>query len=286
MQSELVRPMTKLPAAFLGYPFDLKWIRESVERAAQGVVKIVVASDVVRGKPLLIKIKDMMEESDLCLFDLTSHNPNVAVELGVAQGLGLEYLVSYCTDPIHNPRPDRASPIFADMEGWDAIRYSDAAGLERELRARLPEIAAHAANAKLIRLSANASLPRPSVHARARIMGPDEYRSLGFKPSTAQHLIVEVKNSGPGVVRDVRVRALDGGMMWMNESIGPIGERDDALGDFRVETNTQGTVIGAPNRILIEYDADGWQNGRLILASGVDPYSWKVVESQPPTATT
>ncbi len=85
-----------------------------------------------------------MAEADACLFDLTLHNPNVALELGIAHGKGHRYAVLYCTDEKLNPKPDRASSVFSDIEGWDSIRYKDRADLEEQLRRYLPEFVEHA----------------------------------------------------------------------------------------------------------------------------------------------
>ena len=73
-----VRPHGELRRVFLGYPFALTYVRPAVDRAADGQAQIIVASDVLRGQPLLHKIESMMQDADLCLFDLTLHNPNVA----------------------------------------------------------------------------------------------------------------------------------------------------------------------------------------------------------------
>jgi hypothetical protein len=68
-----------------GYPFSLEYVRPAVERAVGERAQIIVASDELRGMPLLHKIESMMESADLCLFDLTLHNPNVAAEFRTNQ---------------------------------------------------------------------------------------------------------------------------------------------------------------------------------------------------------
>ncbi|MDP9024274.1 MAG: hypothetical protein M3N13_02715 [Candidatus Eremiobacteraeota bacterium] len=124
---------------FLGYPFTLPDVRSTVEAAADGLAEVTVASDRLRGMPLLHKIEEMMAEADACLFDLTLHNPNVALELGIAHGRGYHYAVLYCTDQRLNPSPGRESSLFSDLQGWDSIRYSDLADLRKKLAFYLPE---------------------------------------------------------------------------------------------------------------------------------------------------
>jgi hypothetical protein len=125
---------------FLGFPFAIPEIRKAVERAADGIAKVIVASDVLRGKPLLHKIDEMMREADLSLFDLTLHNPNVAVELGIAFGRSYKLAILYCTDEQLNPRPETESSVFSDLKGWDSVLYHDLAELEAKLRPYLLEL--------------------------------------------------------------------------------------------------------------------------------------------------
>jgi len=137
-----------LPTIFLGYPFALTYVRPAVERAAEGLARIVVASDILRGLPLLEKIEQMMSQAQLCLFDLTTHNPNVAAEFGIAQGRSYAWAILYCTDETLNPKPERKSSVFSDVKGWDSILY----GNETELRRLLPE---YIANLAQVRTSGN-----------------------------------------------------------------------------------------------------------------------------------
>ncbi|MHB1797917.1 MAG: hypothetical protein ACYCUI_06355 [Vulcanimicrobiaceae bacterium] len=129
----------RLPTIFLGYPFELDYIRATVERASADLAQVVIASDILRGMSLLAKIEQMMAEADLCIFDLTMHNPNVAVEFGIARGRDYAWAILYCTDEALNPRPERESSVFSDVKGSDSILYSDETNLELQLRRLLPE---------------------------------------------------------------------------------------------------------------------------------------------------
>lgn len=141
----------KLPIIFLGYPFALNDLLVAVKRASKGLARVVVASDKLRGKPLLEKIEEMMSEADLCLFDLTTHNPNVAVEFGIARGVGYDVALLYCTDEKLNPKPEQESSVFSDLKGWDSILYRDKAELRTNLRRVLPDLLEKASQRSLQR---------------------------------------------------------------------------------------------------------------------------------------
>src|SRR2546423_10612518 len=153
------------PIVFLGYPFQFGHIREAVEKAAHGIAQVQVASDSLRGQILLHKIEGLMAEANLCIFDLTTHNPNVAAEFGIAHGRGYPWVLLYCTDESLNPRPERENSVFSDVKGWDSLLYRDAAHLEAELRSKLPELLSHLAKARAdgnVRASVSAEHLKPS----------------------------------------------------------------------------------------------------------------------------
>jgi hypothetical protein len=180
-------PAGTLPVIFLGYPFALGYVRGAVERAADGLAHVAVASDILRGMPLLEKIERMMAEATLCIFDLTTHNPNVAAEFGIARGRGYSWAILYCTNETLNPKPGRDSSVFSDVKGWDSVLYDDEAGLERELRRLLPEYLAHVAQ------------------RRGGNVGAATYHPASITPDRAARrdaprLYLNVKTNSPGFV--------------------------------------------------------------------------------------
>lgn len=168
-------------------------MHQAVKRAADGIADVIVASDVLRGQPLLHKIEDMMSAADLCLFDLTLHNPNVAAEFGIAHGNGYKYAILYCTDEKLNPTPGRESSLFSDVKGWDSVLYSNPEELERKLRRYLPELLAAEAPASPSPLS----IPRQAQAEHA------------FEVRPMMHLNLASGEGGPsgsfvnGVMRNV-----------------------------------------------------------------------------------
>jgi len=130
------RPMKTI---FLGYPFAIPGIRLAVEAGCEGIARVLVAADRLRGKHLLVKIDEMIAEADLSLFDLTLHNPNVAVEFGLAYVRDAKWAILYSTDAKYKVAESSESRIFSDLEGMDSIRYPDFGTLTSELRRLLPE---------------------------------------------------------------------------------------------------------------------------------------------------
>jgi hypothetical protein len=188
-----VRSPRDFKQVFLGYPFALEYVRPAVERAAYGQAQIIVASDVLRGQPLLHKIEDMMRDADLCLFDLTLHNPNVVAEFGIAHAKGYKYAILYCTDSRLNPTPGRESSLFSDVRGWDALLYTTPDELEAKLRTYLPGLLA----------SQSPVLPAPlPIEGR-------EGRDRAFAVQPTMHIVLGSGEGGPhgsyinGFIRNV-----------------------------------------------------------------------------------
>jgi hypothetical protein len=208
--------MTK-PVIFLGYPFALGYVRPTVEAAADGIAEVRVASDRLRGMPLLHKIEEMLEEADLCIFDLTTHNPNVALEFGLAHGKKYKYAVLYCTDERYNPQPEHESSVFSDIKGWDSIQYRDSVHLRSELGRLLPEyLQALKRPSQLLNVGSVPSLNppkfpntsvRPRLYLDLRTIQP-RFIAVGSGPVTklgAYSMGATVKNKGKGPANRVRV---------------------------------------------------------------------------------
>jgi hypothetical protein len=74
----------------------------------------------------LRKIHGMIEAADFGIFDITTWNPNVTLELGIAVGANRDYYIAF------NPTVDQAEPP-ADLGGIDRIQYTDYAELDEQL---------------------------------------------------------------------------------------------------------------------------------------------------------
>ena len=196
---------------FLGYPFRLKDIRSAVERGVGDLGKVVVASDTLRALPLLMKIERLIDDADLCLFDLTQHNANVAVELGIALRAGKKLAILYCLDEKLNPKPGMESSVFSDLKGWDSILYHDAAELESELRRLLPEyLSAPHVGIRLTTGTYDQTMrPRLTMslkvdYALAAGVVSSSGHSTGIRKFGDDKLLLALRNVGPGVANDIR----------------------------------------------------------------------------------
>ncbi len=134
----LAQPLPVSSTIFLAYAFRLHVIREAVKAAASGLATVVCADDILTDLHLLDKIKEMMSAADLCIFDLTSHNVNVAVEYGLARGLSLSTVLLYNEDEQYRPQ-GHVPDIFSDLRGLDSVRYKTFDELSEKLRTKLPE---------------------------------------------------------------------------------------------------------------------------------------------------
>jgi hypothetical protein len=120
------------PQVFVAYPYsfpadDYREVFNSI-RDDFGV-EFVFADEQITNKHILVKIVGMIEAAAFSLFDITTWNPNVALELGVAVGAELDYYILF------NPaQGDEGVP--ADLGGIDRIQYSSYSEL-REGLARL-----------------------------------------------------------------------------------------------------------------------------------------------------
>lgn len=172
---------------FVAYPYSLKGYREELAPAAENAVELVYADEILTNKHILEKITDLMKASDLSVFDLTGWNANVALELGVAIGLNLNYRIL-----INSASQD---DVFSDMRGWDQLRYSDF----DELRGKLSALFKHEEtfHRPTARLSPQEIDVQPYIHIdlHGGMSGPDGTFLEGF-----------VRNVGEGIAREPMLR--------------------------------------------------------------------------------
>jgi len=124
------------PRVFLAYPFKLPKIEVAVREAVMEFADVIVAKDEVHGSHILDKILRQMNESDVCLFDLTDSNVNVVLELGIAIGRASAYCILRNVSP---GRETRDAEFFSDLKGWDHLRYADTEDLILKLREYVPK---------------------------------------------------------------------------------------------------------------------------------------------------
>jgi hypothetical protein len=137
------------PKVFVAYPYSFS--KNDYRRAYKEVgkahgVKFTYADERITNSHILAKIEGMIRDAEFSIFDITTWNPNVALELGIAVGAGLDYYIAF------NPTGDQ-SGVPSDIGGIDRLQYTDYSELGGEL-ARLmtqqfgPPVAERDAEAK------------------------------------------------------------------------------------------------------------------------------------------
>jgi hypothetical protein len=121
------RPQSR--SVFVGYPYkipadDYRSVFNSVSEEYD--VSFVFANDELTKKHILEKIAEMIRAADFSLFDITYWNPNVALELGIAVGGGLDFYILF--DP-----SKEATDVLSDLRGIDRINYTSYKELRDEL---------------------------------------------------------------------------------------------------------------------------------------------------------
>jgi hypothetical protein len=118
----VARAPYKLPSVFVGCPYGGKFpfsaFRTSLDRIP---FRWYYADTHLSTKHLLGVLTSYIKAADYCIFDISLWNPNVALELGLAEGLGVEYYI------LLNRNLSKGVP--ADIQGIQRIEYDDPKGL-------------------------------------------------------------------------------------------------------------------------------------------------------------
>jgi hypothetical protein len=85
------------------------------------------ADEQITNQHVLAKITTYIRDADISLFDITGWNPNVALELGIAVGLGRRYFI------LLNHKLDQNKDVPSDIKGIDRVQYSSNSELEAKI---------------------------------------------------------------------------------------------------------------------------------------------------------
>jgi predicted nucleotide-binding protein len=123
-----IAAMTK-PRVFVAYPYSFS--KADYRRAFREVgkaygVTFTYADEKITNKQILEKIEGMIEEAEFSIFDVTTWNPNVALELGIVRGKGADYYILF------NPKSDQGD-VPSDLGGIDRLQYTDYTQLSEEV---------------------------------------------------------------------------------------------------------------------------------------------------------
>ncbi len=121
----MARASFLLPVVFVGCPysrpFDFSGFRKTLERLP---FAWYYADTQLVSKHLLPVLTTYINAVDFCIFDLSYWSPNVALELGMAEGLGNDYYILVN----HN----QSSDVPSDIKGLQRIEYSSVKGFESD----------------------------------------------------------------------------------------------------------------------------------------------------------
>jgi len=111
----------KLPSVFVGCPyggkFPFKTFKSHLDRIP---FRWYYADTHLSTKHLLGILTSYIKAVDFCIFDISLWNPNVALEIGLAEGLGVEYYI------LLNRNLSKGVP--ADIQGFQRIEYENPSG--------------------------------------------------------------------------------------------------------------------------------------------------------------
>ena len=129
------RVRTRLPNIFVGHPFANRFPVKKFRRIFKELpFKVIYGNTDLQTEHLLDIMRDNVLKADFSIFDLSDWNPNVALELGLTQGLrkkpGKPYYI------VLNTR--RSENVPSDIQGIQRLEYTSydfkpAAGLGDQL---------------------------------------------------------------------------------------------------------------------------------------------------------
>jgi hypothetical protein len=106
-----------LPRVFVGSAYGKPFNFNKFQTALNDIpFRFVYAKDTLRTKHLLANCYELIERADFCLFDVSTWNANVTLELGLAEGLGIDYYILCKRNP--------AKGVPADITGIQRIEYT------------------------------------------------------------------------------------------------------------------------------------------------------------------
>lgn len=90
-------------------------------------VEFKFADEQITNQHVLSKITNYIRDADISLYDITGWNPNVALELGIAVGMGKRYFI------LLNHKHDANKEVPSDIKGIDRIQYASNQELEAKI---------------------------------------------------------------------------------------------------------------------------------------------------------
>ena len=86
-EATMPRVRTRLPNIFVGHPFANRFPVKKFRNLKELPFKVIYGNTDLQTEHLLDIMRDNVLKADFSIFDLSDWNPNVALELGLTQGL-------------------------------------------------------------------------------------------------------------------------------------------------------------------------------------------------------
>jgi len=117
----MARVRTRMPNVFVGHPFAGRFAVTKFRRIFKDLpFKVIYGNTDLQTQHLLSIMKGNITKSDYSIFDLSNWNPNVALELGLAEGLKKQPGKNYYI--VLNTR--RSSEVPSDIRGIQRLEYT------------------------------------------------------------------------------------------------------------------------------------------------------------------
>jgi hypothetical protein len=121
----MARAAYKLPNVFVGCPYSGNFNFGTFKSALDRIpFRWYYADTGLTTKHLLGILTSYISSVDYCVFDISTWNPNVALEIGLAEGLGVDYYI------LLNRKLKKNVP--ADIQGLQRIEYDSVNSLDTD----------------------------------------------------------------------------------------------------------------------------------------------------------
>lgn len=110
---------------------DYRKVFSNLEKAFG--IRFIFADEKITNMHILQKIQSYIKSSDFSIFDISSWNPNVTLELGIALALSDNWYICF------NPKQTDLAEVPSDIRGIDRIQYDSFTDLEDKLTALLDQ---------------------------------------------------------------------------------------------------------------------------------------------------
>lgn len=117
----MARVRTRMPVVFVGHPFGHKFPKRKFRQIFKELpFSVQYGNTDIQTAHLLAIMKSNISKADFSMFDLSDWNPNVALELGLAEGLKRRALKPYYI--LLNTR--RSKEVPSDIRGLQRLEYT------------------------------------------------------------------------------------------------------------------------------------------------------------------